>query len=99
MVLLHCRGTFLCVGTNTRRAVLERQQGCSVTRMIDPSDLLDAGEVAALLGLSRRQAVATYRQRYETFPEPVVVKNSGHCTLWARADIEAWAAATGRTIR
>jgi predicted DNA-binding transcriptional regulator AlpA len=58
--------------------------------MIDPEDLLDAGEVAALLGLSRRQAVSTYRRRYPTFPAPVVDKNSGKCVLWLRSDIEEW---------
>lgn len=57
---------------------------------IDPDDLLDAGEVAELLGLSMRQAVSTYRRRYTDFPEPVVAKNNGQCTLWLRTDIEAW---------
>jgi predicted DNA-binding transcriptional regulator AlpA len=59
---------------------------------IDPEDLLDAGEVAELLGLSRRQAVSTYRGRYSDFPAPVVSKNSGKCDLWLRQDIERWAA-------
>jgi predicted DNA-binding transcriptional regulator AlpA len=59
---------------------------------IDPDDLLDAGEVAALLGLSRRQAVSTYRGRYADFPAPVVDKNSGKCVLWLRQDVEAWQA-------
>jgi predicted DNA-binding transcriptional regulator AlpA len=60
---------------------------------IDPADLLDAGEVADLLGLSLRQAVSTYRRRYADFPAPVITKNSGKCDLWLRADVEAWAAA------
>lgn len=59
---------------------------------IDPTDLIDAGEVATLLGLARRQAVSTYRGRYPTFPAPTVEKNSGQCTLWLRSDIEAWKA-------
>jgi predicted DNA-binding transcriptional regulator AlpA len=58
--------------------------------MINPDDLLDAGEVAEVLGLARRQAVSTYRARYSDFPEPRVSKNSGMCDLWLRADIEAW---------
>jgi predicted DNA-binding transcriptional regulator AlpA len=57
---------------------------------VDTSDLLDATEVATVLGLSHRQAVSTYRLRYDDFPEPVVVKNSGTCTLWRRQDIVAW---------
>lgn len=59
---------------------------------IDTSDLLDAGEVADLLGLARRQAVSTYRARYEDFPAPIVSKNSGMCDLWSRADVEQWKA-------
>ena len=58
---------------------------------IDPADLLDAGEVADLLGLSLRQAVSTYRSRYPDFPTPIVSKNSGLCSLWLRSDIEKWA--------
>jgi predicted DNA-binding transcriptional regulator AlpA len=58
---------------------------------IDPADLLDAGEVAELLGLSRRQAVSTYRSRYSDFPAPIVEKNSGKCDLWLRSDVESWA--------
>lgn len=59
---------------------------------IDPNDLLDASEVAALLGLSKRTSVAVYRGRYPDFPAPVITKNSGKCDLWLRADVEAWAA-------
>lgn len=59
--------------------------------LIDPAELLDAGEVADLLGLARREAVSTYRRRYPDFPAPAVEKNSGKCVLWLRADIEAWA--------
>ena len=62
---------------------------------IDPDDLVDAGEVAELLDLSRRQAVSTYRTRYADFPAPVVSKNSGKCDLWLRADIQRWLATTG----
>lgn len=58
---------------------------------VDTSDLLDASEVAALLGLARREAVSTYRARYDDFPEPLIAKNSGKCLLWHRADIKAWA--------
>jgi predicted DNA-binding transcriptional regulator AlpA len=59
-------------------------------KKVDLDDLLDAGEVAVLLGLSLRQAVSTYRRRYPTFPAPVISKNSGKCDLWLRADIDEW---------
>jgi predicted DNA-binding transcriptional regulator AlpA len=58
---------------------------------IDPADLLDATEVAELLGLAKRQAVSVYRARYADFPQPAVEKASGQCVLWLRADVEAWA--------
>lgn len=57
---------------------------------IDTKDLVDAGEVAELLGLTHRQAVSTYRSRYDDFPTPALVKGSGKCVLWRRQDIEAW---------
>ena len=57
---------------------------------IDPDDLLNAKEAAELLGLSHREAIATYRRRYEDFPEPVLKK--GTCVLWARQDLAQWAA-------
>jgi predicted DNA-binding transcriptional regulator AlpA len=60
---------------------------------VDPDDLIDAGEVAELLGLARRQAVSTYRSRYSDFPAPIVDKNSGKCTLWLRQAVETWAKA------
>lgn len=59
---------------------------------IEPDDLLDAAEVAEVLGLAHRQAVATYRGRYSDFPEPWVTKASGKCVLWLRSDVVAWAA-------
>lgn len=51
---------------------------------------MSADEVATLLGLSMRQVVSTYARRYDTFPEPLVVKSNGRTQLWAREDIEEW---------
>jgi predicted DNA-binding transcriptional regulator AlpA len=62
--------------------------------LVDPADLLDAHEVAHLLGLARREAVSTYRRRYRDFPEPTIEKS--RCVLWLRADVEAWARGRGR---
>jgi predicted DNA-binding transcriptional regulator AlpA len=58
---------------------------------IDPNDLLDATEVAGLLGLSSRTAVSVYRGRYEDFPPPLIEKS--RCVLWHRPAIEGWAEA------
>jgi hypothetical protein len=55
---------------------------------------VDATEIAALLGLSHRNSVSTYRARYDDFPAPVVEK--GRCLLWRRRDVITWARKTGR---
>jgi predicted DNA-binding transcriptional regulator AlpA len=60
---------------------------------VDPKDLLNAKEVAAALGLAHREAVATYRRRYEDFPHPLITK--GTCVLWLRQDVEKWAQSRG----
>ena len=65
-----------------------------MTRLVDPDDLIDAGTVASLLGLSSRNAVSVYRSRYPDFPEPVV--HRGTCVLWLRPQLIAWAEASGR---
>lgn len=61
---------------------------------VETSELVNSDEVAQMLGLTRRQAVSTYRTRYDDFPAPVVDK--GRCRLWLRQDVERWARATGR---
>ena len=61
--------------------------------VLDPADLVDAAEVAQVLGLSHRNSVSVYRRRYDDFPQPVVEKS--RCLLWLRADVESW----GRVVR
>ncbi len=58
---------------------------------VDTTELLDSTEVAALLGLSSRNAVSTYAQRHADFPKPVVVKT--RVRLWLRPDVLRWARA------
>ncbi len=55
---------------------------------MDPAELLDAHEVAALVGLSNPRGVSVYRHRYADFPAPVIEK--GRCVLWRRADVARW---------
>lgn len=62
----------------------------------DAADLVDSNEVAEILGLSSSTAVSTYRRRYTEFPDPVIVKGSGKCVLWARSEIESWVHARAR---
>jgi predicted DNA-binding transcriptional regulator AlpA len=62
--------------------------------MIDPSTLVDPGEVADIIGLGNVRGVAVYRKRYEDFPTPIIER--GRCLLWQRSEVEDWARKTGR---
>lgn len=68
-----------------------------VGRKVDLDDLLDAGEVAELLGLASSNVVNVYRGRYPDFPMPILERRGFR--LWLRADVEAWARDTGRSDR
>jgi glutathione-regulated potassium-efflux system ancillary protein KefG len=65
-------------------------------RKVEIADLIDAGEVAQLLGLSRATSISIYQRRYPDMPRPVVSRPSGRCLLWLRSEIEAWARRAGR---
>jgi predicted DNA-binding transcriptional regulator AlpA len=61
-------------------------------KRVDPADLLDAHQVAALLGLASPTAVGTYRSRYDDFPEPILpsAPTPGKCFYWLRSDVQRW---------
>ncbi|MEZ5170673.1 MAG: hypothetical protein R3A49_08010 [Acidimicrobiia bacterium] len=61
-----------------------------MARRVDLDDLLDATQVAELLGLSSQGAVSVYRKRYEDFPGPVLERASGRCQFWLRQELRAW---------
>jgi hypothetical protein len=63
---------------------------------VDLSDLIDANQVAELLGLSHRNSVTTYLHRYESMPRPVLERADGKTRLWLRQEIVKWANDTGR---
>jgi predicted DNA-binding transcriptional regulator AlpA len=65
-------------------------------RRVDVDDLIDAEEVARLIGLARATSVSVYQQRYPDMPRPIVRRVSGRCQLWLRQEIEAWAVKVGR---
>jgi len=54
-------------------------------------DLIDAKEVADLLGLGHPNSVSTYLHRYPDMPRPVVDRGPNRARLWLRPEIEAWA--------
>jgi hypothetical protein len=57
---------------------------------VNTEDLIDAHEVADLLGLSHYQSVSTYQRRYADMPQPVVAKGPGRPRLWLRSQIVGW---------
>lgn len=57
---------------------------------VDPNDLVDADDVARMIGLRNANGVSVYRSRHADFPVPVV--NRGKCVLWQRQQVERWAA-------
>jgi predicted DNA-binding transcriptional regulator AlpA len=67
-----------------------------VGRRVNVDDLIDAREVARLIGLARETSVSVYQRRYPDMPRPVVRRSSGRCLLWLRQDVEAWAKAVRR---
>ena len=56
----------------------------------DPDELIDAAEVARILGLAHRNSVSTYRSRYPDFPVGRPSPAGGRTLLWNRGDILAW---------
>ena len=57
-------------------------------RRVDLDDLIDAGGVAELIGLTHRNNVYSYRRKYPDFPAPVITH--GRCYMWHRGDIRRW---------
>lgn len=56
----------------------------------DPDELIDAAQIADLLGLAHRNSVSTYRSRYEDFPRGQRAVGGGRRLLWPRGEILAW---------
>lgn len=71
-----------------------------VAPLVDTKNLIDARDVAEILGLSQPGNVSLYQRRYPDMPRPVVTLGRGRCMLWLRPEIERWAqelVTTGRT--
>jgi glutathione-regulated potassium-efflux system ancillary protein KefG len=61
-----------------------------VSRRVDLDDLIDATDVATILGLSRATSVYVYLSRYPDMPRPVVDRGPKRARLWLRTEVEAW---------
>jgi len=53
-------------------------------------ELIDAHDVARILGLSQRNTVSQYQRRYPDMPRPVLDLGPGRPSLWRRPQIERW---------
>lgn len=58
--------------------------------MVRTEDLIDAVEVAEILGLSHRNSVSTYQRRYSDMPRPIVDLGPNRSRLWLRSEIRDW---------
>jgi AcrR family transcriptional regulator/predicted DNA-binding transcriptional regulator AlpA len=56
----------------------------------DLDELINAEEVASLLGLAHRNSVSTYRSRYPDFPPGQPAPGGGRSRLWVRGEVIAW---------
>jgi hypothetical protein len=68
-----------------------------VGKSVELSDLIDAQGVAAMLGLSQRNTVSRYQQRYPDMPRPVIDLGRGRPRLWLRSQVIGWMREQGRT--
>jgi len=59
-------------------------------RRVDVDDLIEAHDVAALLGLSQANNVHLYQRRYPDMPRPVLDRGGRRANLWLRSEIQAW---------
>ena len=59
-------------------------------RNVDSDDLIDAQEVANLLGLAQRNTVSLYQRRYPEMPRPLVDLGKGRCKMWLRTEMVEW---------
>jgi predicted DNA-binding transcriptional regulator AlpA len=61
-----------------------------VPRRVLLDDLIDAHDVARILGLTHRNTVSQYLHRYPDMPRPVLDLGRGRPSLWLRPEIERW---------
>ncbi|MCB0994486.1 MAG: hypothetical protein KDB21_05310 [Acidimicrobiales bacterium] len=60
--------------------------------MVNTEELIDAREIARLVGLTHPNSVSLYQRRYPDMPRPVLDLGPGRPRLWLRPDVEAWIA-------
>lgn len=68
-------------------------------RLVDVDQLVDANEVARLLGLGHPNTVHQYQRLYADMPKPVVDRGPNRVRLWLRPEIEEWSRGRARSRR
>lgn len=63
---------------------------------VKTEDLIDAAEVARILGLRYRNTVSEYLRRYSSMPRPVIDLGPRRPRLWLRPEIGRWALTRNR---
>ncbi len=58
--------------------------------LVQTEDLIDAHEVARLVGLAHRNTVSQYLEKYKDMPRAVIDLGPNRPRLWLRPEIEAW---------
>jgi len=61
-----------------------------VAAMVNTELLIDAHDVARLIGLSHANSVSLYQRRYPDMPRPVIDLGRGRPRLWLRPAILDW---------
>ena len=59
-------------------------------RQVELDDLIDAHDVARLLGLAQANSVHLYQRRYPDMPRPVLDRGGRRARLWLRSEVLAW---------
>jgi predicted DNA-binding transcriptional regulator AlpA len=57
---------------------------------VDTEDLIDANDVARIVGLAHRNTVSQYQQKYPDMPRPVIDLGGTRARLWLKPEIDAW---------
>lgn len=58
--------------------------------MVNTDELVDAREIADLIGLAHPNSVSLYQRRYPDMPRPVIDLGPGRPRLWERSAITEW---------
>ena|SRR5579859_4643210 len=58
--------------------------------LVHTEDLIDAQEVARLIGLAQRNSVSLYLRKYADMPRPIIDLGPNRPRLWIRREIEIW---------